>query len=188
MSKINQLTDRELMQLIASEKDRKAWAILYDRHHARLFSYFIRLLKGDKSRAEDALHEVFLKIFEKAWQYNPAYAVSTWIFTVGNNHLRTEWKKENKFQEDIDTIEFVSTQISPEESTSKAMIKEQINSLLDRVSIEHKQTYVLRYQQGFSTKEVAEVLGISEGTIKSRLFKVTQLITKYFQSHNSQTS
>lgn len=188
MSKINQLPDRELMQLIASEKDRKAWEVLYDRHHTRLFSYFMRLLKGDKSRAEDTLHEVFLKIFEKAWQYNPDYAVSTWIFTVGNNYLKTEWKKESRSQEDIDKIEFVSSTLSPEELTSKSLIKDQINDLLDQVSIEHKETYVLRYQQSFSTKEVAEVLEISEGTVKSRLFKVTQLITKYFQSHKSEKS
>jgi len=183
MAKINQLTDRELMRLISSEKNRKAWEVLYERYHVRLFSYFIRLLKGDKSRAEDLLQDAFLKIFEKAWQYNPDYAVSTWVFTIGANHLKSEWRRENKSQEDVENQEIISSQISPEEATSKAIIKEQINVLLDQVSLEHKETYILRYQQGFSTKEVADVLEISEGTVKSRLFKVTQLISKYFQSH-----
>lgn len=184
----NQLTDRDLMRLISSEKDKKAWEVLYQRYHARLFSYFTRLLKGDTARSEDLLQDTFLKIFEKAWQYNPDYAVSTWIFTIATNHLKTQWRKESKPQEDIENIEAISSQISPEEATSKSIIKDQINYLLDQVSIEHKETYILRYQQGFSTKEVADVLDLSEGTVKSRLFKVTQLISKYFQSHKKKTS
>ena len=186
MSKINQQSDRYLMTCIAQEKDRQAWQTLYERHANRLFSYFMRLLKGNKAFAEDMLQETFIKVFEKAWQYNPDYAFSTWLFSIGSNTLKNEWKRESKKDDfPIEESDFVSSTVSPEESSDQLIIKDQIETILDTVSKEHKETYVLRYQQGFSTKEVAEVLNISDGTVKSRLFKVTQLISKHFQSHKS---
>lgn len=183
MSRTNKYTDKELIHLIAKNKDRKAWETLYYRYHIKIFSYFMRLSKGNKSLSEDILQDVFIKLFDKAWQYNSDFAFSTWLFTIASNTLKSTWKKENKIEHGVDHLSTPSSSISPEDASNEALVKDQIEHILNLVSLEHKETYVLRYQECFSTREVADILETSEGTVKSRLFKVTQLITKHFKSN-----
>jgi RNA polymerase sigma-70 factor (ECF subfamily) len=173
-------SDQELMILLSTDQDSDAWRELYLRHHTNLYRYLARTLDGNVELAEDVAEDVFLKVFEKAKQYNNSYAFSTWLYRMAINLMKNEWRKSSK-SSGVDNLQIVTDE-TPEDILDLDLKKEKINQLLLQLSEAHKDTYVLRYQQCFSTKEVAEILRVSEGTVKSRLFKATQKISKYFNS------
>jgi RNA polymerase sigma-70 factor (ECF subfamily) len=172
-------TDKHLIFLLSSEVDKDAWRELYERHHLGLYRFLLRFLNGNEGMAEDIVQDVFVKIYDKAHQYNSKFAFSTWLFNMATNQAKNEWKKNSR--NITSQIPEAQHEVTPEEILDAEMKRQKIDDLLLELSPEHRETYILRYQQGFSTREVAEVLDISEGTVKSRLFKATQLITKYFK-------
>lgn len=172
-------TDKSLILLLSSEVDRDAWRELYERHHLGLYRFLLRFLNGNEVMAKDIVHDVFLKIFDKAHQYNSKFAFSTWLFNMAINQAKNEWKKDNRTT--VGEVPETTNDVTPEDLLDADLKRKKIDELLLQLSSEHRETYILRYQQGFSTKEVAEAFEISEGTVKSRLFKATQLITKYFK-------
>jgi RNA polymerase sigma-70 factor (ECF subfamily) len=173
-------TDKQLMLHLSQNQSKDAWRELYERHHLRLYRFLLRYLEGNEDMAKDLVQDVFVKVHEKAHQFNPKYAFSTWVFNIAVNQAKNEWKRASKTAGNaIPEIQYEGT---PDETLDKNLKKEIINQLLQLVSDEHRQTYILRFQQGFSTKEVSDILNVSEGTVKSRLFKITQIITKHFKS------
>ena len=172
-------TDKNLIFLLSSEVDKGAWRELYERHHPRLYRFLLRFLNGNEGLAEDITQDVFLKIYDKASQYNSKFAFSTWLFNMAINQAKNEWKKSNRTS--VGEVPETISEVTPEDLLDADLKRKKIDELLLQLSEEHRETYILRYQHGFSTREVAEVLEISEGTVKSRLFKATQLITKYFK-------
>lgn len=164
---------------MASEVDKDAWRELYERHHLRLYRFLLRFLNGNEGQAEDITQDVFLKIYDKAGQYNSKFAFTTWLFNIVLNQAKNEWKKSNRTT--AGEVPETPCEVTLEDLLDADLKRKKIDELLLQLSTEHRETYILRYQQGFSTREVAEVLKISEGTVKSRLFKATQLITKYFK-------
>ncbi len=165
--------------MLSSKFDKDAWRELYERHHLRLYRFLLRFLNGNEKLAEDITQDVFLKVYDKSNQFNPTFAFSTWLFNMAINQAKNELKKSNRTSSDIPDHQHNTT---PEDLLDKNLKRQKIDELLLKLSEDHRKTYILRYQQGFSTKEVAEILEISEGTVKSRLFKATQLITKYFKN------
>lgn len=172
-------TDKHLIFLLSENTDIDAWRELYERHHLRLYRFLLRYSNGDEKLAEDITQDVFLKVYDKAHQFNAQYAFSTWLFNIGTNQVKNNWKKNSK--NTTSNIPELENHHTPEDILDGDMKRKQIDELLLQLSSDHRETYILRYQQGFSTKEVAEVLEISEGTVKSRLFKATQIITKNFK-------
>ena len=172
-------TDKHLVSLLLIEVDKGAWRELYERHHLTLYRFLLRFLNGNEAMAKDIVQDVFVKIFDKAHLYNPKFAFSTWLFNIAVNQAKNEWKKSKRTN--VGEVPEIPIETTPEDLLDADLKRKKIDELLLQLSYEHRETYILRYQQGFSTREVAEVLEISEGTVKSRLFKATQLITKYFK-------
>lgn len=181
MEQLHEHPDSSLVTLMAKQKSQTAWQLLYERHHQKLFGYIVNSLHGNKTLAEDILHDTFVRVFEKAHLYNAKYQFSTWLFTICTNLIKNEWRRQVTSSEEALSSE-ISPLMSPDVAMDKKLMKEQIDSILNTLSELHRDTYTLRYQQGFSTLEVAQILQISEGTVKSRLFKVTQLITSHFKT------
>ena len=173
-------TDQELMLQLSQNQSKDAWRELYVRHHLRLYHFLLRQLQGNESLAKDVVQDVFLKVSEKSHLFNPQFAFTTWLFNMAVNQTKNEWKRESRVVGNL--IPEMKGEKTPEDLLDTKLNKAIIDHLLTQVSEAHRETYILRFQQGFSTKEVAEIQGVSEGTVKSRLFKVTQIITKHFKS------
>jgi RNA polymerase sigma factor (sigma-70 family) len=170
--------DNELMLQIVSG-DQAAFSELYHRYKDRMYYYFYRMLGNSSEQANDFLQELFLKLIEKPESYNSSFSFKTWLYSVANNMCKNEYRRLNVRQgyQEFDAmqpkLDFLNeTTIEPEQMIEK------IFQTLNQLGKEHRSAFLLRYREGFSIKEVAEILELPEGTVKSRLFYAKKLLAE----------
>lgn len=153
---------------------------LYGRYSTRLLHFFYRMFDKDNEKAEDFLQDLFLKIIEKPHLFDADKRFSTWVYAIANNMCRNEYRRlaiRTNGQNQVDEVLYNGNKICPPDIENRIdstlflqMLREEIEHL-DEIK---KSTFLLRYQENFSLKEIAEIMQCSEGTVKSRLFYTTQ--------------
>jgi len=188
-------SDEKLMGYI-QRGDTSAFNELYQRYSKRLLFYFYRELGRDEAKAQDFLQEIFLKIVEKPGLFHTERSFSTWVFTVAYNMCKNEYRRLQvreivKNNPDMDDVlqdcegEYHPSEKKVDQKTfEKALLTE-----LDKIDDGHRTAFLLRHQQNLSIREIGEILGCSEGTVKSRLFYTTQKLAaklKAFDPYKSE--
>ena len=165
------LSDERLMELIVRGDDR-AFGALYDRYQRKLITYFSRMLWNDRERAQDFLQELFTKIARKPDSYDPSRPFSTWLYSVANNMCKNEYRREGTrkaavphLKAEIDHVNAIHG-----DGVDRERFRDRLDQELDKLDPDQKATFVMRYQEDMAIKEIAGAFGISEGTVKSRLF------------------
>lgn len=139
---------------------------LHDEHAGALWAFTVRLLDGDRGRAQDVVQETFLR----AWR-NPKVldrqdgSVRSWLFTVARHLVVDDWRRSRRRRELLaaEPVEAV-TAAEDDRVLDRAVVAAALRSL----SEQHRQVVVACYLQGLSVTEAAEVLGVPAGTVKSR--------------------
>lgn len=176
--KISSYTDEKLMQLTASG-NQQAFTELYRRYQQRLYYYFFRMLDNSDELANDFLQEVFLKIIEKPERFNPDYSFKTWIFSVAYNLCKNEYRRR-EIRKNGPTPDLELAPVLPESISRDELIARLFDSL-NELSAEHRSVFLMHYREGFAVKEIAEMLDIAPGTVKSRLFNTRRFLADKFQ-------
>lgn len=153
--------------LRAQSGDREALGKLFERMQKPLYRYLLRLL-GNEDLAGDVLQDVFMLVHRKlAWLEDPALFLP-WIFRVTSREAFRRLKRERRHAGDeMDSMDILPGP-EPEESHLEEWIS-QIPRLLDQASPASRAVLVLHYLQEMSLREVADVLDLDLGTVKSRL-------------------
>lgn len=158
---------------------------LYNRYSNRLLHFFYRMLSGDADKAQDFLQDISLKIINHADTFQESKKFSTWIFTIASNMCKNEYRrisnKKNMERNIIDHNRIQSTNEIEERLDLKEFYKF-LNIELQNLDFNKKMVFLLRFQENLSIKEISDVLGCSEGTVKSRLFYTTKLLSKKLQT------
>ena len=159
--------------------DQAAFAELYHRYKDRMYYYFYRMLGNSGEQANDFLQELFLKLIEKPESYNPFFPFHTWFYSVANNMCKNEYRRREVRQE-YQAAEVREPQLDYPADTSvePEQLLEKVFATLDQLGEEHRSAFLLRYREGFSVKDVAEILGLPEGTVKSRLFYARKILAE----------
>jgi RNA polymerase sigma-70 factor (ECF subfamily) len=181
------LTDEELILLMA-EGDATAFNQLYKRYNERLFYYFFRMLGNSTEKAEDFLQDIFVKVIDKANTFDCSRKFSTWIFSIAHNMCKNEYRRMD-VRKDSD-IESYTESIAETEIPDFELVQVDVNKFnsdlfaeLELLDDMHKSVFLLHYREDFSLKDIALMLNISEGTVKSRLFyarkRLAEKLVKY---------
>jgi len=172
------LSDSELMQQIVLG-DQAAFGELYQRYKGRMYYYFYRMLGNSVEQANDFLQELFMKLIEKPEGYNSDYPFSTWFYSIANNMCKNEYRRRGVRQEYVEE-ELLKLQIDFQEdrSVNQEQLVEKIFETLNLLGEEHRSAFLLRYREGFSLKEIAGILELPEGTVKSRLFYARRILAE----------
>ena len=159
--------------------DQAAFGELYTRYKSRMYYYFYRMLGNSAEQANDFLQELFMKLIEKPESYNPAYNFSTWLYSVANNLCKNEYRRIN-VRHEYHSMEALDPQLDfmNESTIEPEQVIEKIFQSLELLGDEHRSAFLLRYREGFSIKEVAEILELPEGTVKSRLFYAKKILSE----------
>jgi len=151
---------------------------LYQRYAKKLLYYFYRMLGGDEEKAQDFLQDVFLKIIENPDQFNVNMKFSTWIFTISANLCKNEYRRlkvrestQNEPDMDHHVQEIIIDQV---EKINQKDFEMAVQSELKKMDPEQSSTFLLRYQENLSIKEISDILNCSSGTVKSRIFYITK--------------
>jgi RNA polymerase sigma-70 factor (ECF subfamily) len=149
-----------------------AWKALVDAFARRVFSMAYQFC-GSREEAEDRTQEVFLKLHGALPKYDFGKNFTAWFLTLAKNHLideyrRTKWERTQRAEFD----ERVLSQAAgggPEESLQAKETRELVWEGLNGLSADMRMVIILRDLQGQSYEEVAEILGLPLGTVKSRV-------------------
>jgi RNA polymerase sigma factor (sigma-70 family) len=187
--KYKDLSDEDLMRLVG-KRDDKAFEEIYNRYNKRLFYYFFKMLWKDREKAEDFVHDIFTKIVNNPDIFDPNRPFKTWVFSVANNMCKNEYKK-NEVRKTQNEFEFKEEIMPSENGLSGAkqhdnqVFNQSLNREISKLDEKHKSTFLLRYKEELSIKEISESLGISEGTVKSRLFNTIKKISVGLKNFDS---
>jgi RNA polymerase sigma-70 factor (ECF subfamily) len=183
----NTFTDEELMQAI-SKGDKRAFDELYNRYAAALLRYFMRMLWKDREKSEDFVHDLFAKIVNKPEYFDPTRSFKTWVYSVANNMCKNEYKKAEArkgMSNGLDNHYALSdTSVNVMNEVQDSFFQEAFVKNLAELDDKHKEAFSLRHIEGLSIKEIAEVLEINEGTVKSRLFYATKYLAESLKEFN----
>ena len=175
---LRQLTDEQLMARAKAGND-AAFEELYHRYARRLKGFFFLQLGGDEELAADATHDVFLRAYEARNRYQEGKNVSTWLFTIAYNICRNHYRSnayETQLLATLDTEPISDEQI--EIQLDAAALDDALAQVLSELPPPLHQLFSLHYQEELTIPQVAEIVGIPEGTVKSRLHKTMNIIRK----------
>lgn len=169
-----------MIELSRGNKD--ALDELYGRYSQRLLNYFFRMLGHDEEKAQDFLQDIFLKIIEKPYMFQSKTSFSAWIFTVASNMCKNEYRRMSvrervANEENMDAFPERSPRLI-EQRIDDAEFETLLFDALNELAAEKQSTFLLRFQEHFSIKEISEILACSEGTVKSRLFYTTKYLAE----------
>lgn len=182
----SKLDDEMLLRLI-TQAQAEAIAELYHRYSRLVFSLAFSLV-GDRAVAEEITLDVFVKVWEKAETYRAEQArVSTWLVRITRHHtidiLRRQSARPRQYS--LDWAEESTTskpnEGNPEEAIELSMQRERVHSALAQLPPDQKQTLALAYFQGYTHRQIAEMLNQPLGTVKTRIRLAMEKLRRILQ-------
>jgi RNA polymerase sigma-70 factor, ECF subfamily len=162
-------SDEVLIGSIA-DGDKDAMRILFARHNVRVFRFLLRIV-GDEAAAEDLLNEVFIDVWRYAGRFEARSQVSTWMLGIARYKAWTSLRRRlpeelddeagEKIEDGADTPEIVT------QKTERAAI---LRNCLKQLSAAHREVIDLVYYHEQSVEEVAQIIGVPQSTVKTRMF------------------
>ena len=150
--------------------DRLAMQVLFARHHVRVYRFVLRLLR-DEMAAEDIISDVFLDVWRQANRFEGRSAVSTWLIAIARFKALSQLRKRREDGLDEETAESIEEPSDdPERTVEKQDKGEKLRKCLAALSTEHREVIDLVYYHEKSVEEVAQIVGIPENTVKTRMF------------------
>jgi len=173
--------DEDLM-LLFQKGDRKAFEQIYSRYSNHLVNFFFQKLWQDREKAEDRAQDIFSKIIQNPDLFDATKKFKTWVFTIAYNMCKNEYKRhevrKNTKYEISEGIEAQDENDLGDTQVDKMNFKMRLKIELDKLKTKHSEVFTLRHDQGLSLKEIAEILNINEGTVKSRLHYTTKYLAE----------
>jgi RNA polymerase sigma-70 factor (ECF subfamily) len=178
-----QATDQDLITLARSGSE-KAYRELLDRYQRPVFSLVYRMVR-DRELAEDLAQETFIKVFNHLGSYNPAYKFSSWIFKIASNLAIDALRKKELDTVSLDGSRHASTSDeveatritvrsrdeNPEELLEAKQLGQEIEQAIGGLRPEYRTAILLRHVEGRPYEEIAEIMGIPLGTVKTYIHR-----------------
>ena len=181
------MTEQELVRR-AKDGDQLAFEQLVTDNEKRIYNLCRRMV-GDQEDAAELCQEAFLNAWRGLPRFQGESAFSTWLYRLASNvcldFLRREKRRKSLSltvvsldQEEAVELEIPDQRYAPEGELERLEQRQAIRDGLARLSEEHRQVLVLRELSGLSYREIAQLLGVEEGTVKSRIARARGALRK----------
>lgn len=178
----------ESLALAIQQGDKNALIELVNRHHSRLIGYLYRICDGDRGLAEDMTQETFLRTIRSIQQYEYPRRFKTWLYTIATNIMRDHYKRaEMRYTIlSIDRSESINShsELTPEDTFLGDVEISHVIKALQQLSKLHQSVILLRYYEELPLKDIADILDIPVGTVKSRLSLGLKHLKKHLEQND----
>jgi len=170
----------------AIEGDQDAFAEIVYTFQDAVFNLCYRML-GERTEAEDAAQEAFLRAYSNLRRYDHTRSFKTWILTIASNHCIDRLRKRRMQYLSIDdplpggNLALASEEPQPEQMAMIHERSDDVETLLEQLAPDYRQAVVLRYWYEYSYAEIAEIMETTESAIKSRLFRARHMLAEMVQ-------
>ncbi len=182
--------DRELVEK-ARTGDRRAFGKLVEKYQRRVYSLAFGILR-QREDAWDVAQEAFVKAYKKLDRFEGSAAFYTWLYRITYN-LSIDTLREKSRRETVDLDESRRLEEAlegehlphehPDQMAQRKELHRVLQEAMSRLTDKHRAIIVLREVEGLSYEEMADVLGISKGTVMSRLFHARQNLQNLLQPY-----
>jgi RNA polymerase sigma-70 factor, ECF subfamily len=164
----SEASDEALIRSMAGG-DKRAFKMLYVRHHVRVFRFVMRLT-GNESMAEEVVNEVFLEAWRHAQDFKGRSQVATWLLSIARFKTLSECRRRSEAQlDEVAAAVIEDTSDTPSISMEKLQRSDILQKCLAKLSPIHREVINLIYYQGKKIEEVAQCTGAPISTIKTRM-------------------
>ncbi|MEM1320249.1 MAG: RNA polymerase sigma factor [Bacteroidota bacterium] len=162
--------DEQLLSLIACGSE-PAFEELYRRYGAKMHRYFYRMLYQSQEMADDFTQDLFLRVIEKARQFDPSRSCSTWLYSIAGNLCKNEYRRQERLSRRLEVVmaKAGDATVAPSANLDQQLFQEQLSRAIDQLKPTHRECFLLRYQEELPISSISGLLGCPEGTVKSRL-------------------
>lgn len=189
-------TDEDLM-LAFGEGNEEAFVELVRRYEKQIFNYMYRMVHNWHI-AEDLTQDVFMALVNNASRYHPSAKFSTYIYTIASNIISKEWGKQNRRPKFFSLSHWIGSDRDSEDSekgnpaecladpnfdilkrTECKEVSEAINEALKKIPAHQREAFVLRRFLELSYEEIADILDIPVGTVKTRVLRAERALRPF---------
>jgi RNA polymerase sigma-70 factor (ECF subfamily) len=184
--------ENQLIQLVR-EGDLSAWGELIRIHQDRLYNSIVRVV-GHRDLARDVVQDAFIQAIENISQFDGKSRFFTWLYRIAFNRamsMHRKYKPEVSLdvaRENAGDETMATSQDQPEDRVLHSELVDEVHRALEKLSSEHRAVVVLREIEGCEYEQIAEILDISLGTVRSRLHRaraeMRRLLRGYFDQHS----
>ena len=171
--------------------DADAFSALVTRYHPRLYGLVYHMTSNNED-ARDLVQEIFLKAYRSIGGFQGNSSFYTWLHTIGKNMTINFLKKRGKrWQMSLDDLdsnvqnykEFLALTATsdPVREANLSELQRRLNESMMKLSVEHRMVVTMFDIQGMPHAEISKVLGVSEGTVRSRLFYAHRQLQNYLE-------
>jgi RNA polymerase sigma-70 factor, ECF subfamily len=185
---LNEFSDEELILEFQTNGTERAFEILVQRFKNPLTNFVYRFL-GDYDSCSDIVQDTFVKVYRYKDNYSSLAKFSTWIYTIAGNLARTEYQRRRRrnffsissYGDEEKTFEIPDNSYRPDVTADASMKNEIIQKALLKVRDSYREAVILRDIQELSYEEIAEIMQIEVGTVKSRINRGRAELQKYLK-------
>lgn len=196
------LTDEQLMARVSGKDDERAYDELYRRHARRLMGFFLRQLNHDEALAADLTQDTFLRVWANRSQYSVSVSAaaplplgggkgeglfSPWLFRIAYNLCKNRYRHlayEQAYEQEVKHTEQEAEDNTFDMQIDRDTFDRILQAELAKLPPDQRLLFSLRFEEDLSVPQIATIIGIPEGTVKSRLHSLTKRL-RQFIIHNS---
>lgn len=162
--------------------------ILYERYKDRLYRYFYRVTCGDQGYSEDLVQQVFIRIIKYKNSFRGEGNFGAWIFRIAH-HVAIDYHREVQYMDDEYRLEnHMGVTRDPAQRYEEQEQVELLNKALDKLRFDDREVLILSKIDGLKHKEVAQIVGSTEGAVRVKVHRALQELKKvYFNEENSRS-
>ena len=170
----------------AQQGDHGAFARLLEAYKSPVYNLAYRLL-GNAAEAEDAAQEVFLRAYLKLASYDRARKFSTWLLAIASNYCIDLLRRRRATMVDLDDVEFLveSREPGPEDAAVEGEQRNAVATAIDALAPAYRLPAVLRYYYDLPYEEIERITGLSQATVKTRLFRARRMIKEMLEERGA---
>jgi RNA polymerase sigma-70 factor, ECF subfamily len=161
--------------------DRNALRTLFDKYKDRVYSIALYSLSGDRAAAADITQQVFLKLMTNIGQFRGDSEFGTWLYRLVVNTCHDERRKQSRFVPLADSHSQSSETESPRANYARTELVQHVQTVVAELKPKLRWPILLKYVEGLSYEEIANVLGCSKGTVASRLNRGHKVLARRLQ-------
>jgi RNA polymerase sigma factor (sigma-70 family) len=176
---MKQYSDEELVRLYIESQKNIYFEALYERYVDKVYRKCLSFVK-DKARAEDYAHDIFLKLIVRLGSFKETAKFSTWLFSITYNYCMDQIRIEKKLAESDLDDEMEIAADEPEDMEQMNYEAKQLKKALESISPDERSILLMKYQDDFSIKEIADTFNLTESAVKMRLKRTKEKLKKFY--------
>lgn len=181
---MDNLADEKLVELVCRGK-KEYYSYLVDRYKKQIFAFVHKFIRSD---AEDLAQDIFIKAYENLESFDARYGkFSTWFYRIAQNHCidYCRKKKINCADEDINNIKeasYARDKVNPEQVYLKKEEAAVLAEAMRKLETKYKLPLIYRYIQDLSYEDIAEIMNLPLGTIKTNIYRAKEKLLAYYSA------